>query len=71
MGAPKPKLDSDMIYSAPAPKAVDAFARRVCQRLGADYTKREVVEGFAAFIKVATQIQVKHLNKQQGSCESE
>lgn len=63
----KPQASSEVLYSPPAPEAVDAFARQVCQRLGADFTEREVVEGFSAFIKVVADIQVKHLNKKSGA----
>lgn len=59
-----------VLYSPPAPEAVDAFARQVCQRLGTDYMEREIVDGFSAFIKVVANIQTKHLNKQGKSSES-
>jgi hypothetical protein len=53
-----------VLYSPPAPEAVDAFARQVCQRLGTEYMEREIVEGFSAFIKVLAAIQAKHMNRQ-------
>jgi hypothetical protein len=53
-----------VLYSPPAPEAVDAFARQVCQRLGTEYMEREIVEGFSAFIKVLADIQAKHMNRQ-------
>ena len=59
-----------LLYSPPAPEAVDAFARQVCQRLGTDYMEREIVDGFSAFIKVVAEIQVKHLNKQGENSEA-
>ncbi|KAB2902710.1 MAG: hypothetical protein F9K27_15875 [Anaerolineae bacterium] len=59
-----------VLYSPPAPEAVDAFARQVCQRLGTDYMEHEIVDGFSAFIKVVANIQTKHLNKQGKSSES-
>jgi hypothetical protein len=52
-----------LLYSPPAPEALEAFARQVCQRLGTEFTTPDVVAGFSAFIKVAADIQVKHLNK--------
>jgi hypothetical protein len=55
---------SQVVYSPPAPEAVDAFARQVCQRLGTEFTAPEVVDGFSAFLRVVTTIQAKHLNKQ-------
>ncbi|MBZ0306432.1 MAG: hypothetical protein K8I82_10225 [Anaerolineae bacterium] len=58
------------IYSAPAPEAFDAFARKVCQKLGDEYTTPDVVNGFSAFIKVVAEIQVKHLNRQQENVEA-
>ncbi|GIK64335.1 MAG: hypothetical protein BroJett018_21290 [Chloroflexota bacterium] len=65
-----PPPPRSVLYSPPAPEAVDAFARQVCQRLGADYTDKAVVEGFSAFIKIVADIQAKHLNKQGQNVEA-
>ena len=52
-----------VVYSPPAAEALDAFARQVCHGLGAGYTSTEVVDGFSAYIRVAADIQARHLNK--------
>lgn len=70
MSDENPNDPPPVLYSPPAPEAVDAFARQVCQRLGTDYMEREIVEGFSAFIKVVANIQTKHLNKQGKSSEA-
>ncbi len=59
-----------VLYSPPAPEALDAFARQVCQRLGTEYMEYEIVEGFSAFIKVVAEIQAKHLSKQSEISEA-
>lgn len=58
-----------MVYSPPAPEAIETFARQVCRQLGTDYMDREIVEGFSAFLKVVAVIQAKHLTKQEQSEE--
>ena len=63
MSDDKPQSPPHLLYSPPAPEALEAFARQVCQRLGTEFTAPDVVAGFSAFIKVAAAIQVKHLNK--------
>ena len=60
----KPQSDSQVVYSPPSSGALEAFARKVCQRLGTGYTSREVVDGFSTFIKVVADIQAKYVNKQ-------
>ena len=64
MDSSKSPDSQNTLYSPPAPEALEAFARQVCHRLGTDHSSSEVVEGFSAFIKVAADIQTKHLNKQ-------
>jgi hypothetical protein len=63
MSDDNPQVPPQLLYSPPAPEAVEAFARQVCQRLGTEYTTPEVVAGFSTFIKVVTDINVKNRNK--------
>ena len=58
-----PQTPPHLLYSPPAPEALEAFARQVCQRLGADFMAQEIVEGFSTFVKVVTNINVKRRNK--------
>ena len=58
---PQPPLQ--LLYSPPAPEALEAFARQVCQRLGTEYTAQEIVDGLSTFIKVVADINVKNRNK--------
>jgi hypothetical protein len=59
----KPQTPSQLLYSPPAPEALEAFARKVCQRLGTDFTSHEIVTGFSTFIKVVADINVKSRNR--------
>ena len=63
MSDDNPQVPPQLLYSPPAPEALEAFARQVCQGLGTEFTTPDVVAGFSAFIKMAADIQVKHLNK--------
>jgi len=63
MSDEKPTDPPKVLYSPPAPEALDAYARQVCHKLGVDYSETHVVEGFSAFLKVVTDILTKHLNK--------
>ena len=58
-----PKPSPSLLYSPPAPEALEAFARKVCQELGTDYTTRDVVDGFSTFLKVVADINVKYRNR--------
>ena len=64
MDGTKPQLDTNVLYSPPAPEALEAFARKVCQGLGSSYTSTEIVDGFSTFIKVVADINVKKENKE-------
>jgi hypothetical protein len=63
MSDDNPQVPPQLLYSPPAPEALEAFARQVCQGLGTEFTTPDVVAGFSAFMKVAVDIQVKHINK--------
>ena len=61
----KPTPKPTVLYSPPKVEVVEAFARRVCHQLGADYMTPDVVEGFSSFVKVVGEIQAKYLNRQE------
>jgi hypothetical protein len=63
MADTEPPNTPHVLYSPPAPEALEAFARQVCQGLGTEYTTQEIVDGFSTFIKVVTDINVKSRNK--------
>jgi len=63
MSAHDERKSPQVVYSPPSSEVLDAFARQVCRHFGDDYLKPDVVEGLSTFIKVAAEIQVKHLNK--------
>ena len=58
-----PQTPSRIIYAPPPVEELNAFARRVCRELGEEYTTQEVMEGLSTFIRVAANIQAKHLNR--------
>ena len=60
---PKPNDETPVVYSPPAPEALDVFARRVCRALGAAFDTPDVVRGFSAFVQLAAEIQAKHLTR--------
>lgn len=50
-------------YQPPSPDLLEHFAREVCLGLGPDYCQREVVEGFASFMKVISRALANSLNR--------
>ena len=68
-----PQAPPQLLYSPPAPEALEAFARKVCQRLGTGYTSHDFVDGFSTFIKVVADINVKIRNRenQRGRVDNE
>lgn len=58
-----PTVPPKLLYSPPAPDALEAFARQVCQGLGTDFTTPEIVEGFSAYLQVAAEITARHLSE--------
>ncbi len=60
-------------YFPPPDKSVDAFARDSCQvlseHLDGDFSKHEVVRGWASYIKVLADLLAKKLNQQQSEAE--
>ena len=67
--APEPSLDADKLsiryyYVPPSDKKIKQFAREVCQKTGT--TDREIVDGFAKFMKRAVTILCKYHNRQNG-----
>ena len=62
-----------IIYYPPSREAIDTYARRVCEGLSekfgsAEYTKPEVIWGFARFVELSASILAKHLST---PCEAE
>lgn len=50
-------------YVPPSPAILDSYARSVCERLGGDYCKPEVVRGFSEFLRTISEIYCKQLNR--------
>jgi len=50
-------------YVPPSPEVLEHFAREVCLGLGPDYCQREVVDGFASFMKVVSRALANSLNR--------
>jgi hypothetical protein len=59
MSAPYRRVE----YQPPSPELLEHFAREVCLGLGPDYCQREVVEGFASFMKVISRALANSLNR--------
>lgn len=59
----KPQDPPQLVYSPPAPEALEAFARQVCQGLGADFSSPEIVAGFSAYLQVAVEIKARQLSE--------
>lgn len=59
----KPPQQKLVIWIPPDDRVIEKFARDVCERLGSEYSKSEIRDGFAQFIKLVCRIKVKHLNK--------
>ena len=62
-----------IIYHPPKREVIDAYARRVCERLSEKYgtsiyANPEVIWGFARFLELSAVILAKHLST---SCETE
>lgn len=54
-------------YQPPSPEVLEHFAREVCLGLGPDYCQREVIEGFACFMKVVARALANNLNRKGGN----
>lgn len=63
MSGETPTVPKKLLYSPPAPEALEAFARQVCQGLGTDFTSPEIVAGFSAYLQVAAEIKARHLSE--------
>ena len=50
-------------YLPPSPELLEHFAREVCRGLGPDYCQREIVDGFASFMKVVSRALANSLNR--------
>ena len=60
---PNSNAAQNVVYSPPDPVVLETFARRVCQRLGAEYLAPDTVQGLATFVTVAATIQAKQLTQ--------
>jgi hypothetical protein len=64
------QLPKRILYIPPSRQVVFDYARAVCQRLaetkGENFTKPEVINGFAQYIQLVSKILVTHMNR---SCE--
>ena len=55
-----------VIYKAPPAKVIDECAKAACEKLGQEYTRREVQEGFAHFAKTVLRIAASQKNRKGG-----